>query len=413
MSFRAAKTARNPGGGVRLGMTRGFMRKLCTGNYAAGYALALAGEANREARGCAAGAYPITPQTEIIEYLRGVEFTKGRIVPVESEHSAMGVCIGASMAGARAFTASSSNGLSYMTENIFAAGYYRLPIVLIAVNRTLGPPWNIWVDQGDSLALRDAAWLQFYTESHQDLVDTILLAFRVAEDSRVLLPAMVAMDGFITSHTQMVVDLPDQKQVDAFLPPCAVPQRLRHDRPATFGGLTWPRETQAHRREIQEAMERVPAVLAEAIDEFTRIFGRQPAAAIDAEQTSDADVVLIATNTMAATLRDVVRERRARGERVGMLRIKQFRPFPRAELLNAIGGAKKVGVLDRNHSPGSGGIFGTEVAAALRDRKDVLFQDYIVGIGGGDVTPAVLSDIVTDLGNRNESSEPMWKETLV
>lgn len=388
-------------------------RKLCTGNYAAGYVLALAGEANRDARGCAAGAYPITPQTEIIEYLRGVEFTKGRVVPVESEHSAMGVCIGASMAGARAFTASSSNGLAYMTENVFAAGYYRLPIVLIAVNRTLGPPWNIWVDQGDSLALRDAAWLQFYTESHQDLVDTILLAFRVAEDARVLLPAMVAMDGFITSHTQMVVDLPDQKQVDAFLPPCAVPQRLRHDRPATFGGLTWPRETRAHRRDIQEAMERVPEVLAEAIDEFARIFGRRPAGAIEEEQTSDAEIVLIATNTMAATLRNVVYERRKNGERVGSVRIKQFRPFPRAELLQAAGRAKKVGVLDRNHSPGSGGVFGTEVAAALQSRPDLLVQDYVVGIGGGDVTPAVISGIADDLARRDEPAEPVWKETLV
>ncbi len=157
-------------------------RTLATGNHAAGHTLALAGEANRHARGCCAGAYPITPQTEIIEFLSGFKFNKGRIVLVESEHSAMGVCIGAALAGARTFTASSSNGLAYMTENIFAAGYYRLPTVMIAVNRTLGPPWNIWVDQGDSLMMRDAAWLQFYCDSHQDLVDTILLAFRVAED---------------------------------------------------------------------------------------------------------------------------------------------------------------------------------------------------------------------------------------
>jgi len=239
-------------------------RSLCTGNFAAGHALAVAGEANRFARGCCGGAYPITPQTEIIEFLRGVEFTKGRIVPVESEHSAMGVCIGASLSGARAFTASSSNGLAYMTENVFAAGYYRLPIVLIAVNRTLGPPWNIWVDQGDSLALRDAAWLQFYCDTHQDLVDTILVAFRVSEDPRVLLPAIVAMDGFVTSHTQMVVDLPEQDLADKYLPLCDVPHRLRHSRPATMGGLTWPRET--------ESMQRVPRVLAE----WPRIASRTP-----------------------------------------------------------------------------------------------------------------------------------------
>jgi pyruvate/2-oxoacid:ferredoxin oxidoreductase alpha subunit len=160
-------------------------------------------------------------------------------------------------------------------------------------------------------------------------------------------------------------------------------------------------------------MQRVPQVLAEAIEEFERVFGRRPAGAIVAEDTSDAEMILIATNTMAATLRGVVRQRRSRGEGVGMIRIKQFRPFPRQELLLAVGNAKKVGVLDRNHSPGSGGIFWTEVAATLRQRPDLVVQDYIVGIGGGDVTPAVLSGIADDLGGRAESTEPLWKEVAV
>src|SRR5581483_5498229 len=387
-------------------------RILATGNYAAGQALALAGEANRNARGCCAGAYPITPQTEIIEYLRGAVFTKGRIVPVESEHSAMGVCIGASMSGARAFTASSSNGLAYMTENIFAAGYYRLPIVLIAVNRTLGPPWNIWVDQGDSLALRDAAWLQFYCSTHQDLVDTILMAFRVAEDPRILLPVMVAMDGFVSSHTQMVVDVPSQELVDQYLPLCNVPQRLDHSRPATMGGLTWPRETERHRRDIQEAMERVPLVLEEAREEFYAVFGRRPDGAVAAEHTGDAETLLIASSTMAETARDVVRRRRTREEKIGLLRIKQFRPFPRAEVQQIVRGAKRIGVLDRNHSPGSGGIFWGEVAATLQG-SGVLLQDYITGIGGGDVTPDVIENIIDDLNGRTASSEPLGQEVAV
>ena len=386
-------------------------RALVTGNHAAGYTLALAGEANRPARGCVCGAYPITPQSEIIEYLRGFEFAKGRIVPVESEHSAMGVCIGGALAGARAFTASSSNGLAYMTENVFAAGYYRLPIVMIAVNRTLGPPWNIWVDQGDSLMLRDAAWLQFYTESHQDLVDTILLAFRIAEDQRVMLPVMVAMDGFITSHTQMVVDLPEQELVNKFLPHCVVPQRLRTDHPATIGGLTWPRETEHHRREIQRAMEIVPKVLGEVLDEFEAVFRRRPDGALAAEQTEDAETILIASNTMARTLRGVVREQRQRGRRVGMIKAKMFRPFPRTDLRRAIGNAKRIGVLDRNHSPGSGGIFWQEIAASLGGRSDLILQDYIVGLGGGDVTPGVIEEILDDLSRRDRSAEPIWKET--
>lgn len=388
-------------------------RALVTGNHAAGWALARAGEANRGARGCCGGAYPITPQTEIIEFLRAFSFTRGRVVPVESEHSAMGVCIGASLAGGRSFTASSANGLSYMTENVFAAGYYRLPIVLVAVNRSLGPPWNIWVDQGDSLALRDAAWLQFYTESHQDLVDTILLAFRVAEDPRILLPALVALDGFITSHTQMVVDLPEQEKVDAFLPPLELPHRLRFDHPATIGGLTWPRETAHHRHQIQVAMERVPAVLKQALDEFETIFGRRPHGAMEPYRTADAEAVLIACNTMARTARRVVDARRERGERIGMVQAKLFRPFPRAAFGDAIGPATRVGVLDRNHSPGSGGIFWQEIVAALRDRPDVLIQDYIVGLCGGDVTPEVLDPIVDDLLARRVSEEPVWNEVAL
>lgn len=385
-------------------------RDLVTGNYAAGRALAVAGEANRHARGCGAGAYPITPQTEIIEYLRGFQFAKGRIVPVESEHSAMGVCIGVSLGGARSFTASSANGLTYMTENVFAAGFYRLPIVMIAVNRTLGPPWNIWVDQGDSLALRDAPWMQFYVESHQDLVDTILLSFRVAEDHRILLPAMVAMDGFITSHTQMIVDLPEQEQVDRYLPPCDVPHRLRHDHPATVGGLTWPRETEHHRIEIQQAMERVPPVLSEALDEFTKVFGRRPHGVLSAEHTEDAEIVLVACNSMARTLRRVVDEQRSRGRRVGMVKLKMFRPFPREEFRRAIGAATKIGVLDRNHSPGSGGIFWQEIAATLQGRSDLLVQDYLVGLGGGDVTPKIITEILDELAARRTPAEPLWKE---
>jgi pyruvate/2-oxoacid:ferredoxin oxidoreductase alpha subunit len=210
----------------------------------------------------------------------------------------------------------------------------------------------------------------------------------------------------------MVVDLPEQEKVDAYLPPCSVPQRLRHDHPATFGGLTWPRETERHRRQIEEAMQRVPEVQAEAIEEFGRVFGRRPAGAIVAEETDDAEIVLIATNTMAATTRNVVSARRARGERVGMIRIKQFRPFPRAELLRAIGKATRVGVLDRNHSPGSGGIFWGEVAATLRG-NDILLQDYIVGIGGGDVTPATIGEIADDLAARSASEAPLWKELSV
>jgi pyruvate/2-oxoacid:ferredoxin oxidoreductase alpha subunit len=384
-------------------------RTLVTGNHAAGHTLAMAGEANREGRGAICGAYPITPQTEIIEVLRAFKFTKGSVVAVESEHSAMGVCIGGSLAGARSFTASSSNGLAYMTENIFAAGFYRLPIVMIGVNRTLGPPWNIWTDQTDTLMMRDAAWLQFYTESHQDLVDTILLSFRVCEDPRILLPAIVAQDGFVVSHTQMVVDLPELELVEKYLPHCDVPHRLK-GKGMTIGGMTWPHDTERHREEIQAAMERVPEVLAEAIDEFEKVFGRRPHGELSAEHTEDADTVLIACNTMARTLRNVVEKRRAAGEKVGMIKSKLFRPFPREAYRSALKKAKRVGVLDRNHSPGSGGIFWPEIATSLRDRSDLLLQDYLIGLGGGDVRPELIDEVFDDLQARQGADEPMFKE---
>src|SRR5210317_721659 len=181
---------------------------LATGNYAAGHSLSLAGEANRQARGVVCGIYPITPQTEIVECVARFPFSKGRVIPVESEHSAMGVCIGAALNGARAFTASSSNGLAYMAENVMVAAFYRLPIVMAAVNRTLGPPWNIWADQGDSLMLRDFPWVQLYCSDNQEVADLTLLAFRLAEDHRILLPVLVCMDAFIVSHTQGETDLP-------------------------------------------------------------------------------------------------------------------------------------------------------------------------------------------------------------
>jgi pyruvate/2-oxoacid:ferredoxin oxidoreductase alpha subunit len=227
-----------------------------------------------------------------------------------------------------------------------------------------------------------------------------------------MLPVMVAMDGFVTSHTNMVVDLLDQERVDAYLPLCDVPHRLRHSHPSTMGHLTWPRETERHRRDLQEAMERVPRVLGEAIDELESLFGRRVDGAIVTEQTGDAETILIASSTMAATLRGVVRARRLRGERIGMIRIKQFRPFPRAELLHAVRSAERIGVIDRNHSPGSGGIFWNEVAATVRN-PDVLLQGYIAGIGGGDVTGEILDRIIDDLRARNAAVDPVWQEVAV
>jgi len=383
--------------------------QVITGNHAAGYALSSAGEANRTARGVACGIYPITPQTEIVEYVARFPFSKGRVVPVESEHSAMAVSIGASANGARAFTASSANGLAYMAENIMVAGYYRLPIVMVAVNRTLGPPWNIWADQGDTLMLRDFAWLQFYCETNQEVLDTTLLAFKLAEDRRILLPVMTCMDAFIVSHTQTETDLPEQEGVDRFLPDLDLPHRMHPDEARTLGGLTWPHEDLSMRLEIDEAMKRVPQVYQECRKDFIDIFGRDPGDVIQTFDTDDAELILVASGSMATTAREVVRQRRTAGEKIGLVKLKMYRPFPELALREACQSATKLAVLDRNYAAGAGGVFWQDTRAAFQGhRDDLLIQNYLTGLCGGDVTPAVIDDILADIAARSEVGDPVW-----
>jgi pyruvate/2-oxoacid:ferredoxin oxidoreductase alpha subunit len=382
--------------------------QLATGNHAAGHAMSLAGEANRRARGAVCGIYPITPQTEIVEYVAKFPFSKGRVVPVESEHSAMGVCIGASLNGARSFTASSSNGLAYMAENVMVAAFYRLPIVMAAVNRTLGPPWNIWADQGDSLMFRDFAWIQLYCDSNQDVFDTTMLAFRLAEDHRVLLPVMVCMDAFIVSHTSMEVELASQDQADRFLPECHVPHHLDSGHPFTAGGMSFPQDTLSHRLDIDEAMKRVPDVLEEHRRNFREVFDREVSGAVSAYRTEDADRIFIASGTVSKTLRDVIDRWRDRGEKVGMVRIKMFRPFPSNQVRELCRNASRIGVLDRNYAAGSGGIFCHEVRACLQGQGDRVIQGYLAGVGGGDVVPELVDGIVDDLTYRSHAGEPVW-----
>jgi pyruvate/2-oxoacid:ferredoxin oxidoreductase alpha subunit len=383
--------------------------QLVTGNYAAGHAMSMAGEANREARGAVCGIYPITPQTEIVEYVARFPFSRGRVVPVESEHSAMGVCIGASLNGARSFTASSSNGLAYMAENVMVAAFYRLPIVMAAVNRTLGPPWNIWADQGDTLLFRDFAWIQLYCSSNQEVADTTLLAFRIAEDHRIMLPVMVCMDAFIVSHTAMETELPDQEQVDAFLPPCAIPHRMDQGHPFTAGGMASPLDTLSQRLDLHEAMERVPQVLDEHRENFREIFGRDVSGAVSAHYTEDAETILIASGTVAITALDVIREMRSQGEKVGLVRIKMMRPFPTAPIRKLIAGAKRIAVLDRNYAAGIGGIFCHDVKACLQGHSQCLVQGYLTGVGGGDVVPELVREVLQDLAERTEAGPPVWK----
>ncbi len=369
-------------------------QELISANHASALAATLAARANRTARGFGSGVYPITPQTECIEMLCNQEIEKGHVVRVESEHSAMAVCMGFSLGGARSFTASSSNGLAFMAENVFAAAFYRLPIVMMAVNRTLGPPWNIWVDHGDTLMLRDSGWIQLYCEDNQEVADTTLAAFRLGEDPRVLLPVMVCQDAFILSHTMMMTDMPAQPLVDKFLPPLALPHQLG-DRPRVVGGLDFPHETEMHRTQHIRAMAAVPDVYREVQASFFATFGRDLADAIVGYRMDDADVVLVSMGTTASTVRAAVDEARARGVRAGGLRVRMFRPFPETELRAALAGKKKVGVIDRDLCPGLGGILWAELRGCTE--PGAVVQGFIAGIGGGDVRPVHVTRMLDEL----------------
>lgn len=377
--------------------------ELVSANHATAYATILAARANRTARGFGGGVYPITPQTECIEKLCDVEIEKGQIVRVESEHSAMAVCMGFSIAGARSFTASSSNGLAYMTENVFAAAFYRLPIVMMAVNRTLGPPWNIWVDHGDTLMLRDSGWIQLYCEDNQEVFDSVVAAYRLAEDKRVLLPVMVCQDAFILSHTMMMTDIPEQALVDRFLPPLDLPHRLTN-KPRALGQLDNPHETEVHRKHLQSAMNAVPAVYEEIQGSFQEVFGRKLADPVVPYRMEDAEVCLVSMGTTASTVRTAVDEARSRGVRMGSLRLRMFRPFPEAALRRHLAGCRRVGVIDRDLCPGLGGIVWSEVRSTTP--RGAIVQGYMMGVGGGDVRPAHVTGVVRDLLARERDGAP-------
>jgi len=351
-------------------------------------------EAARLARVQVIAAYPITPQTHIVEALS--EYCSNgslnaRFINVESEHSAMAAVIGASSGGVRAFTASSSHGLAYMHELLHWASGARLPIVMAEVNRALGPGWNIWTDQTDSLAQRDTGWIQLYCEDGQDVLDTTLLAFKLAE--AVNLPVMVVLDAFYLSHTFEPVDVPDQELVDRFLPPLSPRIQLSTDDPCAINQLVAPTAYMEMRFNIQVAMEEALLRFSLFESEFKTIFGRNHGP-VEAIQCGDADIILVTTGTVTSTCRQVIAELRSRGEKVGLLKIKMFRPFPTALISRHLSRSQKVAVVDRNFSFGASGIFAQEIRAALCNHKPhPLVFSYVVGLGGRDITPDTLQEI--------------------
>ncbi len=380
------------------------MKKVIMGNHAVSWGVQLAQVE-------VIAAYPITPQTQVVEELSVMcagDGLNARFIKVESEHSAMAACIGASATGARAFTATSSQGLALMHELLHWASLGRNPIVMANINRAMGPGWNIWADQNDSLSQRDTGWIQLYCENNQEVLDTTVQAFKLAET--VDLPVMLLLDAFYLSHTSEPVDIPEQEMVNAFLPKREARYKLDPKDPHAFGALVRPDAYMEIRRHQQDAMDEARTAFEDVEEEWERLTGRRYGA-IETYRAEDADLLLVTSGTITSTARHVVDQRRQHGEAVGLVKVKMFRPFPTESLRNVLAGVEKVAVLDRNISPGHGGIFAEEIRSALYDvapdRRPELFG-HIIGLGGRDVTPPVIDDII----ERTRASERPEREDL-
>jgi len=343
-------------------------------------------------------AYPITPQTTISEKLSeicGSGELDAKFVKVESEHSAMATLIGASSTGVRTFTATSAQGLALMHELLFWASGARLPIVMVDVNRAMAAPWTIWCDQTDSVAQRDTGWMQFYCWSNQEILDSVICSFKISEE--LLIPCMVCFDGFFISHTHEGVDVPEQEAVDAFLPPRQAKYKLDTADPHTFSGGTMPSMFMEFRYKLQKAFERAQGVIDQTYEQFAKSFGRDYRA-VEPYFAEDAEVLLIASGSAASTAYHTVREMRKDGGKVGLLRLRQLRPFPEESLLKHLSGDARIAVLDRNLSPGTGGVFTQELRACLQ-RNGVTREvtEVVAGLGGRDITTENIREILVNL----------------
>jgi len=343
-------------------------------------------------------AYPISPQTHIVEALaelvRSGELTPCEYLNVESEFAAMSVAIGASAAGARAYTATASQGLLFMAEALYNASGLGLPIVMTVANRAIGAPINIWNDHSDAMSQRDSGWIQLYAQSNQEAADLHILGFRLAE--QLSTPVMVCMDGFVLTHAVEEVELAEPSQVDAYLPPYQPRQVLDPAHPVSIGAMVGPEaflevRYLAHRTQLR-ALEVIPALAAE----FGEVFGRPGPGLVSPYRTEDADLVVIALGSVLGTVQDLVDELRADGVRIGALGITAFRPFPVAAVRAALSYRQRLVVLERAFSVGGGGIVTPDVTAAVSG-MDCPLTTVVAGLGGRPVTRASLRRLLADL----------------
>ena len=342
-------------------------------------------------------AYPISPQTHIIEALgemvRTGELTPCEFINVESEFAAMSVAIGASAAGARAYTATASQGLLFMVEAIYNASGLGLPIVMTVANRAIGAPINIWNDHSDSMSQRDSGWIQLYAESNQEAIDLHIQAFRLAEELSV--PVMVCMDGFILTHAVEQLDIPSQEQVDAFLPPFEPRQVLDPDDPVSIGAMVGPEAFMEVRYIGHVTQMQALDVIPDISRDFATAFGRDSGGLVRPYRTEDADVVVVALGSVLGTVKDTIDEMREQGASIGALGITTFRPWPNDEVRRALARAKRVVVLEKAMAIGIGGIVSLDVRVALTGGA-VPVHTVIAGLGGRPITKASLHRVLGD-----------------
>ncbi|VUT27781.1 MAG: Pyruvate synthase subunit PorA [Candidatus Syntrophoarchaeum sp. GoM_oil] len=339
-------------------------------------------------------AYPITPQTHIVEDL--AKFVADgelecEFVTVDSEHSAMSVALGSSAVGARAYSASTSQGLALMWEVLYNVSGMRLPVVMTAVNRAMSAPLSIWNDQQDTIGARDAGWIQIYVEDIQEAHDVTLQSYKIAEGKDVMLPLMVCMDGFILTHTYEPVVLAEQEETDDFLPPFEPEYYMQVDKPLSFGCFAEPDKYMEFRYMQHEAMDNARSKIVEVSSEFTKAFGRDHGGLVEGYNLDDAEIIIVTFGSVIGTMREVVE----REKNVGILKIRSYRPFPLKEIRAALKDAKVVAVVEKDLSVGFEGALFTEIKAAVCNMNcDLKLLGFVVGLGGRDITTSDISDII-------------------
>jgi 2-oxoisovalerate ferredoxin oxidoreductase alpha subunit len=351
-----------------------------TGNY-------IAAKASVMCKPDVVAAYPITPQTTLVEGIANYKGTgefKGEYICVESEHSAMAACIGASAAGARTFTGTSSHGLLLMHEMLHWAALARLPVVMCNINRVVGPGWNIWSDENDSISQRDTGWIQFYCSSNQEIFDTVIQAFKLAEHEKISLPVMISYNAFILSHTSMPVYVPNQKEVDAFLPKRKPKWILEPENPITFGNIIMPPEYEKVRKDMQKSHIYAKNLIVEIANEWKKDFGRFHGDLLEFYKCENVDYILISMGAIGAESKVAIDNLQKEGIKVGLARLRTFRPFPEEEILKLSKKADLI-IIDRNISPGYEGAVFSEVKSSLYNKSEAKVYGFIAGLGGKDV----------------------------